>query len=238
MKEKKSKLLAAIVTFLFLLVMVPAAKVEAATAPVPKNLKPWNQKGSILQVAWSLDSSLKNKTKGKDYGYQLYFIDLKGNVITKATESSVKVSKGVCVASVKSSKFISKPVKINVRTYIVSNGKKVWSKYATKYVIPRARITGGTVVGTSTKAKLYWNSVEGATSYTLYLSSDNGATFSKVGTTRGTVGSTSSLQMNKLYIAYVRANNVKVGSKRYNSTYLKYSSSKIANTFAFRIVPQ
>ena len=44
------------------------------------------------------------------------FIDLKGNVITKATESSVKVSKGVCVASVKSSKL---RVTILIRDFIL-----------------------------------------------------------------------------------------------------------------------
>lgn len=230
MKKIKTRLLLAIASFFFLLALAPATKAQAATAPVPANYKAWNQSRSTIQVAWSLDSSLKNKVKGKDFGYEIYFIDMNGKTIQKATESSVKIAGNVCIATATNTRFQSEPVKVNIRTYIVSNGKKVWSAFAKKYFVPRATIYNASSIYGSTKVRIYWHSVKGAGGYHLYISGDGGKTFKKIAATTGTAATTCNLKLDKQYIIYVKAVNVKCGTKKYSSNNLTYTSTRGANT--------
>lgn len=238
MKNFKTKVLVAITSLFFLLIFVPSMKVEAATAPMPTNIGLWNQKGSELSVYWDLDSSLKNKIKGKDFGYDIIFQDLNGTTIKRLTEKGVRFTSDLskCVVTATSSRFISEPVKVKIRTYIVSNSSKVTSKIATKYIVPRAKITGGSIISGTTRVKVNWSKVTGATSYTLYVSSNNGQSFSKGATTTRTYAATGSLKMYTTYRVYVQANQVKCGSSyRVNSTYMKYTSNRKANTWSFII---
>lgn len=237
MKNIKTKLLVAVASFLFLFALAPAAKVEAASAPAPKNITAWNQNGSELSVCWDLDASLKNKVKGKTFGYDILFQTTSGTTIKRLTEKSVRFTSDLstCVVTAYSSKFASAPVKVKIRTYVVSGSTKVWSGFVTKYIVPRAKITGGSLASGTTKARIYWNKVTGAASYSLYVSYDGGKTFKKATTTTGTAATTGSLKMNKIYRVYVQANKVKCGSYTYNSTYMKYTSSRIANTWGFKI---
>lgn len=235
MKNIKTKLLMTVATFLFLLALAPVMNAEAATAPKPKNIRGYGQNASTLRFCWDLDSSLKGKTLGKSFGYQIIIMDTKAKTIATLTEKNVKISGNTCIATTTSAKYKTQPVKVYVKTYIISRGKKVWSSYSYRYIVPRAQVTGGSVARGTTKARLYWNKVTGAQSYSLYLSNDSGKTFHKVATTTGTAANTPSLTVGKTYICYVQANNVNCVTERRNSTSLTYSAKKPTNTFAFRI---
>lgn len=69
--------------------------------------------------------------------------------------------------------------------------------------------------GTS-RIKVTWKKAYGSTGYMVFMSTDNGNTFKKVKTTKGTSYITSSLQKYKNYYFYVIPYK-KVGSKKYTS---------------------
>lgn len=229
MKQIKTKLFIALASFLFLLAVVPATKAQAATAPVPKNYKAWDQAKTTIQVAWSFDSSFKNKVKGRDYGYKITFLDMKGNVVTKISESSVKVVGSLCIGQATNSKFMTEPVKVYLQSWIKVNGKKVYSAYAKKYFVPRATLTNVSVVSGTTKARIYYYGVKGAGGYHLYLSGNGGKTFKKVSASTGTAIVSPSLTANKQYLVYVKAVNVKCGSYKFNSNEIPVTSSRAGN---------
>ncbi len=238
MKKITRNLLLAVASFMLMMVMVPAMKAEAATAPAPKNINIWNQKGNELSISWDFDSSLKNRVKGKTFGYDILLQNVNGKTIKRLTEKSVRFTTDLstCVVTASNGKFAYAPVKVKIRTYVGYGASRTYSKYMTKYIVPRAKISGGSVVNNSKNAvRITWNKVTGASSYSLYLSYNTGKTFKKVATTTGTAATTGALQMYKTYIVYVQANNVKCGSYRYNSSYIKYTNNRAANTWAFRI---
>lgn len=69
--------------------------------------------------------------------------------------------------------------------------------------------------------KLSWNKVSGAASYTIYYSSSYKGKLKKLATVKGSSYTWMKLKKSKTYYVYVKANNVKFGTKKYSSTTAK-----------------
>lgn len=220
-------------------VSVKAAPAKPAT---PTGLSLYNYDKGTVQVTWKIDSNLSGVLykEGNYYGrcgwgYEVIFMDAKGKKIKTATAGKVDSTTAAAMAT--SSKLKNTAYKVRIRSYLEyqdanGNNQKIYSDPATKTFVPRAVIKKGKNMGNSI-ARIYWNKVSGAKSYTMYISSNNGKTFKKVGTTKKTYLDTKKLVKYKYYYVYVQANGVKVGSKRYNST--KMSQNKTANGYKFYI---
>lgn len=134
---------------------------------------------------------------------------------------------------VSNSKFKSQGFKFKVRSYVYDeNQQKVYSSYSSeKVIVPRATVKNKKLV--KGKVKLTWSKVSGAKNYSVYLSSNNGKSFKKIGTTSKTNYTISKkLGYYKDYTVYVQVNGVKYKSKKYNST---KPSLKTSNGTSFYI---
>ncbi len=239
------KLLKSIFMMSVMVMAFAVTGITASAAPAkpatPKGVALHNYEGSTVQVTWKLDPNLSGVSyqEGDHYGtcgwgYEAVFLNAKGKTIIKARVGTIN---GQAAAMATSSKLKNAAYKVRIRSYLTyydANGnlQYVWSSPATKTFVPRAVIKRGKAIGGG-KAKIYWNKVSGAKSYTLYISSNNGKSFKKVGTTKKTSMNTKTLKKYKNYYVYVQANGVKVSGKRYNST--KMTKNKKANSYKFYI---
>lgn len=112
--------------------------------------------------------------------------------------------------------------KIRVRAYAEINGDKKyggWSTYS--YAAQETDVISARQVGSKKEAKIKWDTVKGATNYTVYMSTKKTSGYKKVGTTKKTnltvkkIGK-AKLKKNRTYYVYVIANR-KVGKKIYTS---------------------
>lgn len=113
----------------------------------------------------------------------------------------------------------NKGLQYQIRTYIqLDNGKKVYSEWTTtKVLIPQAKITKLKELDTD-KIQVSWKKVSGAESYTIWKTTNNGASYKKVKTVSAntktyTVSNFESGDENGIVITAT----VKVGKKKYNS---------------------
>lgn len=147
-------------------------------------------------------------------GYQAVAYTSKGKKVFSDTSSSRYLD----LKKVKARAFY----KIKVRGYSVINGKNVygaWSSY--KYVAHQPDVTSMKQVGSNKQAKIKWQSVSGATSYTVYMSTKRTSGYKKVATVKGTSATVSKigskkLAKNKKYYVYVVANK-KVGGTTFKA---------------------
>lgn len=165
------------------------------------------------------------KQGGKEYryadGFEIKIKDVKGK--TKKTFKEL-YNFGYADEYFKApSSCRNKGMQYSVRGYIkLDNGKKIYGDSVTKVVIPQAKITK--VRSSGKNYKVTWKKVSGASSYTIYRTSNKGKSYKKVKTVSK---NTTSYSVKKSYMKYsksrkygivVVANKVKVGKKRYNST--------------------
>lgn len=175
------------------------------------SLTAFNPVTGEISVKW------KNKAKYED-GYQVQFYSTKSKKIKTVT---IKGS-SVTTAGAKVTKLLSKGGKVRVRTYkSLGNGKSYgeWSGY--KIIVPQATTTATKI---STNAvRIDWKKVKGAKSYTVYYSTNPNGGYQKLTTVgkSATSYTFNNLDANTTYYAYVRANDVKIGKKKYDSTAVK-----------------
>jgi hypothetical protein len=240
MKKIKSMFIL-VVAFLFVLVLVPATKSEAANLNKPGSIKFVAQQKSKIVLTWNFDPGLLTYLNaGYDVGYEVQFRTSKNKKI-KTYNSSIDqdcfmydetTSTFGFVAS--NSKFKAAPFKVRVRSFIYDEQTQTYeySAYSSeKVIVPRAVIKKGKVTGEG-KVKVTWNKVSGAKSYTIYLSSNEGKKYKKVTTTTKCSATLKKLKKYKNYYVYVQANKIKVGKKKYNSTKL---TGDAANVYKFYI---
>lgn len=240
-KIMKMAFLALLACFIF----VPV-KAEAAVTPLatPGGLGLYSQDGSKVGLVWNLDANLPYySTAYSDFGFEIIVSTLKNKTIATYDKNTVynaydsdfgtvdNSTKVMLIVS--NSKFKSQGFKFKVRSYVYDeNQQKVYSSYSSeKVIVPRATVKNKKLV--KGKVKLTWSKVSGAKNYSVYLSSNNGKSFKKIGTTSKTNYTISKkLGYYKDYTVYVQVNGVKYKSKKYNST---KPSLKTSNGTSFYI---
>lgn len=215
---------------LFVFVLAPAAKANAAvvTPATPGGLNLYSQDGSKVGLYWNFDSNLSYYSDAYPgyYGYEVTVKTLKNASIAvldsdKDSFYANSPKSGQCAVIFTNSKLKTQGFKFSVRSYVYDeNQQKVYSAPSSeKVIIPRPTIKSRKMV--KNKVKLTYNKVTGAKNYTIYLSSNNGKSFKKIGTTSKTsftIANTKNLKRYKDYYVYVQANGVKYKGKKYNST--------------------
>ncbi len=182
----------------------------AGSAHKDLTVEAWAGNSKEVTLKWTTNSS------NIPSGYQIQICDAKKKVIstytTKSSVTSVKFS---------NKKIKNKAFQFRVRSYQVINNNNsygTWSSY--KVVVPTCKVTASKK---GNGAKLSWNKVSGATSYTIYYSSSSyNGKLKKRATVKGNSYTWKNLKRNKDYYVYVKANNVKFGKKKYSSTTAKY----------------
>lgn len=178
-----------------------------------------------------------SKLKWKDMPVDVYYkysetiaFDFKKPAYTDGVEiraylynKNKQVSKMTTTGGYESLKYIKKNTFYKLRAvgYSVINGKKkygAWSDYMYVAQQPDVQLKQ---VGTKKQLKVTWDTVKGATNYTLYASTKKDSGYKKITTTKKTsfslkkIGKTN-LKKNKTYYVYVVANK-KVGKTTYKS---------------------
>lgn len=241
MKTTKTKITMLFIALLMCVMLVPAVKAEAAvTKPAtPGGLGLYDQEGSEVIFTWNLDTNLNYYSDAYPgvYGYEIVVSTLKNKQIatlnTYDNSGKFGLDGNKVVATVTNSKMKTQGFKFKVRSYVYDeNTNKVYSNFSKeKIIIPRATVTKGAMK--SGKVKISWKKVSGAKSYTIYLSSNNGKKFKKLGTTKKSSYTISKkLTKYKDYYVYVQANSVKYKGKKYNST---KPTEKRSNAYKFYI---
>lgn len=251
MKTMKAKLTLFIALFALISVFAPNVKAEAATQKpaTPSGLGIYSSVGNKNQFAlsWNWDSNMyyySDTSYLGDFGYEVKITTLKNKTITEqdfyvySTPTSILnvIDNKVC-AVITNSKLKKQGFKFKVRAYVYdpTTQGKVWSDWsAEKVIIPRATITKASLVkGNGNKVNIKFSKVSGAKSYTIYLSSNNGKSFKKVGTTTKTNYTISKkFTRGKEYVVYVSADKVKYKKKNYSST---KPTDKLANCHGFTV---
>lgn len=217
-----------LVTLLLCFVLAPAAKANAAvvTPATPNGLGLYSQKESTIAVDWTFDANLNyySDVYPGYYGYEIVISNLKGSVMGTYDSSIYSDyfkwetdSKVAFIAT--NSKFKTQPFKFKVRSYVYDEAQnKVYSAFSSeKVIVPRATITSKKL--SNGKVKISWSKVTGAKDYSIYLSSNDGKSFKKIGTTsKKSYTIKKSIKRYKDYYVYVQANKVKCGKKKMNST--------------------
>lgn len=238
--KKSIKLL--LVALLFCFALAPAISAEAATQkPVkPSGLGLYSQDKGKVSLSWKYDSNLSYYSTAYPgyYGYEIVITTLKNKKIATLdssdnygsfyTQGSSKI-----MAVVSNSKFKSQGYKFKVRSYVYDdNAQKVYSDYSSeKVIVPRASIKSGKLV--KNRVKITWGKVSGAKSYNIYMSSNSGKSYKKIGSTKKTNYTIKkSLKKYKTYYVYVSANSVKYKGKKNSST---KPTDKTANAYSFYI---
>lgn len=182
------------------------------------------------QLYWKPVSTSAN-TDG--YQIEVYTINKKGKasrLVKKTVKGYVHVSDGSTnYGSYKNtkSKLFTNAFKYRVRPYVTINGKKVygsWSSYCQyvpgAFVKKLTRSSYGATTG-----KLTWKKVEGAKYYDVYWKSSKTAKWKRVAKKVKGTSATVKYKPYTIYnYYYIRAYDVKIGSKKYDSP--KHTSSK------------
>ncbi|HAH18218.1 MAG TPA: hypothetical protein DCL29_04330 [Eubacterium sp.] len=163
-------------------------------------------------------------------GVQIKICNAKGKVIKT---QKVKYKKATSKSSSLEIKKIDSTAfyKIKIRSYTTFNGKKVYGKWATKY-ITNALDTIATSDYKNGSIKLSWKKVKGATSYTIYASTKGTKNFKKIKTVKKKATSfqvkkikKEALVNGKHYYFYVTAD--KKFKKEIFSSPLRYSAEAV-----------
>ena len=243
MKRMTSKMKLILTIFTFILLGLPMVKAEAATPPpAPTGLGIYSQAGNTFRLKWDLDANLLYYGDTSNFGYEVSITNLKGKEIMHLDTSSDNADFGftknanLIGIEINNTKMKKQGFKFKVRAFVYDAvGNKVFGAWsAEKVIIPRATISKANLVSNNkNKVKIKFNKISGAKSYTIYLSTNGGTKFKKVGTTKSTTYTINkSFERYKNYYVYVAANGVKCKKKSYNST---KAVEKDANAYAFVI---
>jgi hypothetical protein len=228
MNMKREKFFTFMIMALLMVVCAPGVKVQAeVTQPAtPSGLGLYSQKGNEFILTWDVDNTvIAYASAGIVSGYEVEIQNLKGKtIVTESTLTNtsdfgmVKDSNKIGI-DIKNSKLKKAGFQFVVRSFIYDeNNLPVYSADSEKkIIIPRATIKSRKLAG-SGKVKITWQKISKAKSYTVYISSNDGKKYKKVGTTSSTSIVIPNLKKYTDYYVYVTANKVKCGKKKYNST--------------------
>ncbi len=184
------------------------AKPAQTTSLTLKNSTPTSIKVSWNKVSGASGYRIYRSTK-KDSGYSLVKTVSSGST-TSWTNSSLKTG----------TTYYYK-----VRAYKTSGGTKIFGAYSSvKSLKAKPAVPGSVKVtsASSTKAKVSWNKVSGASGYEVYRSTKKDSGYKRVKTTSSTSWTNSSLKKGTTYYYKVRAYKTVNGKKVYGA----YSSVK------------
>lgn len=236
----KKSIKALFLTLLLAVLLVPSVKANAAEVPpAPTGLGYYGQDGSTFAFSWDINTNISLYSDvGGYYGYEIQVLTLKDKNIktyNMVDDCSYTYDTSKWYAKFNNSSLQKKGFKVRVRAYVYdASGNMVYSDYSSaKIIIPRSTITKKKVIsGKKPGLKISWKKISGAKSYTVYLSSNNGKSFKKKGTTKKSSYSIKNLKRYKDYYVYVAANGVKSGKKKYSST---KPTIKASNAYGFYI---
>lgn len=169
----------------------------------------WDVKSNIVTLAWD------NKAVYES-GYQVEVYSADAKTLMKTYNI---LGRRVNTKTFTNKKLKNKAFQFRVRTYTLLNGVKSYGDWSTLTpVVPQGNVKATKVSATS--IKLTWDKVEGATNYNIYRATKDGGKYKKVGSTKKNTLTIKDLTAETDYYFYVRANKVKVGDKKLNSTKL------------------
>lgn len=150
-------------------------------------------------------------------GYELQIFKSNG----KSKIKTIKVNGFVNnLAKYTSAKLFKEAFQYRVRSYVTVNGKKYYSSWSSKKIyVPAAVVKHITTYGRyPSSGTLKWNKVSGAKSYTVYYKNSQNGKWKVVA--KNVKGTSANVKYNPYGSSYyyVRANQVKIGKKKYNST--------------------
>ncbi|MGN0152834.1 MAG: hypothetical protein ACI4A3_00165 [Lachnospiraceae bacterium] len=219
-----------IFTLFLCFALVPAVKSQAAvvTPEAPTGLGIYAQSKTLVRLNWDLNTNLGYYSSAYPgyYGYEIVVTTLKGKNITTITRNNYTYytdfgldGSGKVAIDLVNSKFKTQGFKFKVRAYVLDeNQQPVYGPFSSeKAIIPRATVNKFKALSTS-KGKITWSKVTGASSYTVYLSKDGGIKYKKYATTSSRSMTISNMTLSKKYYVYVVANNVKYKGKKLKST--------------------
>ena len=205
---------------------------------------PVNMKSDEMDILWKRDDKITvSYVDMSSINYEYYFekyidgIEFRVKTVKGATKKTYKkpvVKKAYTKEDLIDSFTFSAPKAIKnkgmqyqIRTYMtLPNGKKIYSDWTSnKAFVPQAKVTNVKSAG-SNKIKYTWKKVSGAKSYTIFKTTNGGKSFKKVktvsaNTTSYTVSGVKANNMN--HGVWIRADKVKVGKKKVNSTQSYYT---------------
>lgn len=196
--------------------------VRTAPSKVKETDVIWKQNDYIDIYAY--DSNIYTLSDGNSYlyadGFEFVIKDKNGKK-KKTIDSNNSTSYGGGNAYFSApSALKNKGMQYTIRAYItLDNGQKVYGEAVTKVAVPQAKVTKLKRVGSS-KIKVTWKKVSGASSYTIYRTTNSGKTLKKI---KKVSKNTTSYTVNRSYMnsskkgIVIVANNVKIGKKKYNS---------------------
>lgn len=199
--------------------------VPVPTKPNSLNIIDRYNSSKSTKFSWN-PTSVASNTDG--YQLQIYYINKNGNA-KKLTTKTI-TSRYSNTYSINATKLFSYAFKYRVRSYVTINNKKYYSGW-TSY---KTYIPGSVVKSISrssyraTSGTLKWSKVVGAKSYTVYwkaAADDNWKAVAK--NVKGTSARVKYSPSASHNYYYVKANKVKIGNSRKNST----NSSKILDAY-------
>jgi hypothetical protein len=240
--KKSIKAMLAVLVMAFML--VPAVKAQAAVAPAaPTGLGLSQQQGNKFQLMWDYDSNILYCGYNYNFGFQVTVKTLKNKTIAVLDKNSIDNAYesevfGISTAYNKVYVVLSnknmgnQAFKFSVVPYVYDElGNRVYgASSAEKIIVPRATTKKAKLAG-SGRVKVSWKKIKGAKSYVVYLTSNNGSSWKKKGTTKGTSLVLRNLKKYQNYAVYVEAKGIKNKKKKLNSTKPLFKSSNSGTPF-------
>lgn len=233
-----------IMVLLFAAMLVPSVKASAAIAPAkPSGLGLSQQEGNKFQLIWDYDANILYCGYNYNFGYEITIKTLKNKTIAVIDKNSIDngYESDIFGISTEYNKVYivhtnktmgSQAFKFSVKPYVYdeAGGRVYGEASAEKIIVPRATTKKAKLAG-SGAVKVSWKKVKGAKSYTVYLTSNDGSSYKKKGTTKGTSFTIKKLKKYTNYAVYVTANGVKYKKKKYNSTKPLFKTSNTGTPF-------
>ena len=195
--------------------MVETYCVPLPTKPSNLDVISGDPDSKTLSFYWKPTSIAENTS-----GYEVEVYQLKTNGKTKRLKKTSIVRSNYeyfgCVIKHKS--FFNNACKFRVRAYATINGNKVYGAWSSsKNYVPQAHQTS-LKFNSRTSATLKWNKVNGAASYDIYYKTSKYSSWKRIAkNVKGTSYSVKANYYGDSYY-YVKANKVKCGKKKLNSS--------------------
>lgn len=170
-------------------------------------------------------------TSGNTDGYEIEIKNAKNKKIAKEDIDNIYAS----YKSIKNEKLFKQPFQYRMRSYVKINGQKKYSAWSPmkKYIpgaVPKKIVRSSRY---ATSGKLTWTKVTGATSYTVYWKTSLKGKWKAVAkNVKGTSANVKYNPKSKNNFYYIKANKVKFGKKKYNS------SSDSKNLDVYGVIPR
>ncbi|MBU5429048.1 hypothetical protein KQI22_03065 [Kineothrix sp. MSJ-39] len=199
---------------------------KCKTVPTaPNNVSIKQRSNNSTYFTWNATSTTDNTD-----GYELEIKNAKNKKIAKENVSIYSSYKAIY-----NKKLFTQPFQYRMRAYVEINGQKKYSVWSSmkKYIpgaVPKKIVRASRY---ATSGKLTWTKVTGATSYTVYWKTSLKGKWKAVAkNVKGTSANVKYNPKSKNNFYYIKANKVKFGKKKYNS------SSDSKNLDVYGVIPR